>query len=121
LNAEAIESALFVNCQHKLYYCALDADTAEWVSRSSGTESNEAVRSESTSVNKYGGETWGDTRQIVQQETAYVTINKISALPERVGVLFRPNTLPETIYTCWVPADKSVDLYKVPKAKEPNA
>ena len=121
LNAEAIESALFVNCQHKLYYCALDADTAEWVARSSGTGWNESLRSESTSVNKYGGETWGDARQIVQTESAYVTINKISSLPERVGVLFRPNTLAETIFTCWVAADKSADLYKAPKQKEPSA
>lgn len=102
LNADAIASRVKVNCKNSLYYMAADSETAEIMAEESGLIYKSVTRSQGVMIGEMMEETWDKKRDIHQVDENLVTANQAKMLPERVGVLYRPNTLAEICHTAWI-------------------
>lgn len=98
LDARAVAGAVLENCAVRLSYSIMDPDTAEWLSRSTGTI---LVDDEMRRVgrNLALSETVSGERSIRQSERAYIDTNMFQNLPRGCGVLSVPGTLPRFVYT----------------------
>lgn len=102
LNAKAISGRVKVNCKNALYYMAVDAETAEIMADESGTIYKSVTRSQGVEVGNLMEETWDKNRDIHKVDENLITMNKAKMLPERVGVLYRPNQLASFCHTSWI-------------------
>lgn len=104
-NGKAISQRVKVNCKTNLYYMAKDFETAKVMSDESGTVTKKVTRSQKVNIGNQGEETWNKDRDIHEVEENLVHTNLAKMLPDRVGLLYRPNQLAELIYTAWVSVD----------------
>ncbi|MBL0319171.1 MAG: type IV secretion system DNA-binding domain-containing protein [Alphaproteobacteria bacterium] len=104
-DSESLEASINTNCKLTLCYAAVNHETAQWVAELSGTVQKQVARSETIKVNEWGAETWGDQRTVTMVEEYAIPENLVKALPERTGVLLRPNQPAQIVYTCWVPVE----------------
>lgn len=106
LSPEVVKGSVSENCTIKLSYRVDDPDTAEWLSRSTGTV---LVDDESRTVEKNVGlaETVHPVRRISQAERALVDTNMFTNLPKGCGVLRVPGSLARFVYTSPVPTERS--------------
>ncbi|WP_301255489.1 conjugal transfer protein TraC [Eleftheria terrae] len=109
IDKKAAQQSFMINCKIKLLYMAGDTETAKWGEENSGTTVKRLAAMERTEVNRYGGETWDEGRTLKDEEVPYVSQNRLLMLPERVGVLYRPGVTATTVFTAYVPTDKSVE------------
>lgn len=118
-NGKAISQRVKVNCKTNLYYMAKDFDTAKVMSDESGTITKKVTRSQKVNIGKQGEETWNSDRDIHEVEENLVHTNLAKMLPDRTGLLYRPNQLTELIFTSWVDVDldKYKDIEYEPKTK----
>lgn len=113
MNAQSILNGIETNSRRALFYATDDPDTAEYIAKRSGTIQKSVTRSESVSVNQAGAEVWDNERTLNRVEEAYITENQAISFPERVGVLFQPNTLAQVIYTSWIPVKEFKGVFSV--------
>lgn len=87
LHPEAVIGGVVENCAIKLAYKARDADTAEWLSRLSGTI---LVDDETRVIERNIGlaETQNSQRMLRQAERALIDVNQLLMLPKRCAVLY---------------------------------
>lgn len=109
-NGKAISQRVKVNCKTNLYYMAKDFETAKVMSDESGTVTKKVTRSQKVNIGKQGEETWNNDRDIHEVEENLVHTNLAKMLPDRVGLLYRPNQLAELLFTAWVDVD--LEKYK---------
>lgn len=110
LDGEAILQSVNVNSQLKLIYGGADAETAEWVSKMSGTRTKKVTAMERTNVRTAGAEEWDKGRTIKTLEEALIPENVVLTLPPRVCVLFRPRELAAVSHSAHVPVLSEKDL-----------
>lgn len=118
LNADAIASRVKVNCKNSLYYMAADAETAEIMAEESGQIYKSVTRSQTVQIGGLMEETWDKKRDIHKVDENLVTANQAKMLPERVGVLYRPNTLAEICHTAWIAVEAEEEPRETPKTEE---
>ena len=102
LDPFAVEKSVDTNCQIKFLYGSQDIDTCEWAEKMSGTLQKHITRMEATDIGGLGEETWRGQRFISLLEESHVTHNMMLSLKPRVGVLFQPSQLAQTVYTHWL-------------------
>ena len=121
LNSDAIATRVKVNCKNSMYYMAADAETAKVMAEESGEIFKSVTRSQSVKVGRHLEETWEEKRDIHKVDEHLITANQARMLPERVGVLYRPNTLAEICHTCWIPVEViKEESAKLRETLEPN-
>lgn len=113
-NARAIAQRVKTNCKTSLYYMAMDAETAETMADESGTIQKSVTFSQTVELGRHWEESWDKERSIRKTEESLITVNEAKMLPERVGILYRPNTLAQHVFTSWVP----IEVNHVPKNKK---
>lgn len=98
LDKDAVRGAVMENCAIQLSYRIKDPDTADWLSRSTGTI---LVDDESRKVEKNVAltETVKGERTIRQAERAFIDTNMFMNLPKGCGVLVGATPLPVFCYT----------------------
>lgn len=114
LDAKALESGVLVNCQVKVLYRASDPETARWASEMSGTRQIRVEASSKTRMSRYGVESYTGDRTFNYQEEALLTQNQFLSMAPRVGAVFVPEKTASILYTCFVQADTSLELLRVP-------
>lgn len=119
LDGEAILQSVNVNSQLKLIYGGADAETAEWVSKMSGTRTKKVTAMEKTNVRLAGAEEWDRGRTVKTLEEALIPENVVLTLPPRVCVLFRPRELATVSHSAHVPVEREETLkeYLVERAQ----
>ncbi|CAH1559354.1 hypothetical protein THF1C08_1040005 [Vibrio jasicida] len=94
LNGDAVVGAVVENTKFKLVYRLQDPDTAEWVSKMSGTilvdDETRYVESSKTL-----NEVVDDKRNIRMAERQYVDTNMLLNLPDFVSYIFTTNDVPK--------------------------
>lgn len=93
LNGDSVVGAVVENAKFKLVYKLQDPDTADWVSRMSGTILVDD-ETRSTSTNEVLTEVIDDKRQIRQAERYYIDSNMLLNLPPFVSYIFTATELP---------------------------
>jgi type IV secretory pathway TraG/TraD family ATPase VirD4 len=104
VDKDAAQTTVDINCEMRVYYGTTLLDTAEQISKASGTTRVLTPMSESAEVGAYGGERWSGKRSFREEEAALVSTNTVQALPERVAILARPNAASAMLWTCWMPS-----------------
>lgn len=99
LDGQALLQSMNVNSQIKLVYGGADYETAEWLSRLSGSITKTVTSMEKTNVRTMGAEEWERGRMIKAHEEATVPINVVLALPPRVAILIQPHQLATPTFT----------------------
>lgn len=88
LNPDAVADAVIENCKIRIAYKVQNADTAEWLARTTGKI---LVDDESRNIDRMAfAETATGARTIRQGERPLVDENMLLGLPERVAVVFSP-------------------------------
>ena len=116
--------SITVNSQLKVTYGGSDKDSAELVSKLSGTTMKSFTRLETTDVNSAtGGEVWKNGRSIMQQEVPLIHSNTMYVLPPRVCAFFQPHSLAQIRYTSHVPVSDTqiLDEYLEALSTKPRA
>jgi len=105
LDKDAVRGAVMENCALQLSYRIRDPDTAEWLSRSTGTilVDDEVRRVEK---NLALTETVKGERTISQAERPFIDTNMFMALPKGCGVLVGATPLPSFCYTSPVKVER---------------
>lgn len=105
LDKDAVRGAVMENCGVQLSYRIKDPDTAEWLSRSTGTilVDDEVRRVEK---NLALTETVKGERTISQAERAFIDTNMFMNLPKGCGVLVGATPLPTFCYTSPVKVER---------------
>lgn len=118
LDGEAILQSVNVNSQLKLIYGGADAETAEWVSKMSGTRTKKVTSMEKTTIRTAGAEEWDKGRTLKTLEEALIPENVMLTLPPRVCVLFRPRELAAVSHSAHVPvkSEKALQDYLAERA-----
>ena len=98
LDKDSVQGSVTENCAVQLSYALKDPDTAEWLSRSTGTI---LVDDETRTVtrNIAQAETIHKERRISMAERPFVDLNMFLNLPKGCGVLTCPGALAQFIYT----------------------
>lgn len=99
LDGQALLQSMNVNSQIKLCYGGADYETAEWLSRLSGSITKTVTSMEKTNVRTMGAEEWEPGRMTKAHEEATVPINVVLALPPRVAILIQPHQLATPTFT----------------------
>lgn len=102
LNGQAVRQSVLANCQVKLFFGGKDADTAEYVSESTGTIIKK-IAYEKTDHTSVGGEIWQSGRMMRDVDEALIPVNKVLMLPPSTAVLFTPSDLAEVITVSPIP------------------
>lgn len=97
MNGKAVLQSVRVNCQVKAFFGGSDADTAEWIAKTTGDTNKRAVRMEKTDVNAMGGETWSAQRTFGDVQEFIIPENVVKALPPKVAVIMQPNKLANVV------------------------
>lgn len=124
-NWKAVAKRIQTNSKIHLYYRAEEFETAQTIAEKSGTLIRNVTRSQRVGIGRHLEETWNHEREVHGVEEHTIHPNMALALPERVGILFRPTEIAIPLFTSWVPVDLS--RYGVrPKGQErkrekPNA
>jgi type IV secretory system conjugative DNA transfer VirD4/TraG family protein/uncharacterized protein DUF87 len=104
MNPDAIVSTVNINCSLKVSYKTNDPETAEWLSRLSGTILvDEEVREFDTT--RALAEVKGESRKLRQGERALIDSNMLLSLPPRCAILFGDG-LAKFIFTAPVVVEK---------------
>lgn len=112
-NAKSIAQSITSNSQVKVMYGSRDPESAELVSKLSGTVTKTVLRAEGTEIDPVtGGETWQHKRSMTQQEAPLIHTNTMYALPPRVCAVFKPQALPKIQYTAHVPVTSREVLFE---------
>lgn len=111
LNGPAIAHSVHTNNQIKIIYRVGEFKQAEWAAGQTGTQYKTIASRETTEVDQYGAEKWGDSRMLEQKEEWYYSENLFQSLPERVGIFIEPGKKAQVIYTCFVPTTQDTDFY----------
>lgn len=111
LNGPAIAHSIHKNNQLKIIYRVGEFKEAEWAAGQTGQQYKTVASRETTEVDKYGAETWGESRMMEQKQEWYYTENLFQSLPKRVGVFIQPGERAQVIYTAFVPTTQSTDFY----------
>ena len=106
-NSDSIATGIHVNCQLKFIYGTQDPDTAKWAADMSGTQYKFIEQREIANVGQLGEERWSEEKTMENTSEAYLPINTFLSLPPRVGTFYQPYTLPEIVYTCFIPVAKN--------------
>ncbi|RZI40349.1 conjugal transfer protein TraC [Herbaspirillum sp. HC18] len=108
INGPALQSSFEINCQLKFIYKAGDTETAEWGEGLGGTKWIRVPKMEKLDVNRWGGEKWSDSRSMDKIEAPLISQNMLLNLGPRVAILYRPDSIAQPVFTCWINTDKSV-------------
>lgn len=105
LNGDAVVGAVVENAKFKLVYKVLDPDTADWVSKMSGTilVDDETRR---VDINQVLTEVVDNARTIRQAERRYIDTNMLLSLPEGAGYVFTNSALPRASLVSHVQVQK---------------
>lgn len=108
LTPEAVIGGVVENCGIKLAYQVRDPDTAEWLSRLSGTI---LVDDETRTVERNLGltEVQSSQRMLRQAERPLVDTNQLLMLPERCAVLFGAGGPAKFVFTSPVSVNKEAE------------
>lgn len=122
LNAQAILSEIEINTLTTISYRAADDDTAEWAASLTGTRNKTIVRSEEVDYGKMGAETYTGRKQVHQDQEELISKNQMLSYPPRVSALIRPNTLAQSLYTCWIALEEGemVDIVDLKPNNQTN-
>lgn len=103
LDAGSVEGAVNVNCQVKILYGTTDADTAEWVARTSGTRRVFLAQLEKAETGAFGGEKWAADRSFREDEAPLISPNTVLAMQPRVAIALVPGHAARMLYPAWMP------------------
>lgn len=120
LNGDAVVGAVVENAKFKLVYKLQDPDTAEWISKMSGTilVDDETRTAEITEMLT---EVVDDRRTIRQAERYFIDSNMLLSLPPFVSFVFTTGNLPAAALISPVRVSKQpLEVYSVPQ-QEPQA
>ncbi len=106
-NWKAVAKRIQTNSKIHLYYRAEEFETAQTIAEKSGTLIRNVTRSQRVGIGRHLEETWNHEREIHGVEEHTIHPNMALALPERVGILFRPTEIAVPLFTSWVPVDLS--------------
>lgn len=118
INGEAFANSFNLNCQLKMIYRAGDTDTIDMAVALGGKEQIRVGGREKTVVNRWGGEKWDNNRTFDLKEQEVVTDNKLLALGDKVGILYRPGAVATAAFTHWVTVDRSNPSWVKPEVEE---
>ncbi|MDD5298218.1 MAG: type IV secretory system conjugative DNA transfer family protein [Rhodocyclaceae bacterium] len=106
LDAESVKGSVMENCAVQISYAIKDPDTAEWLSKSTGTV---LVDDEIRKIEKniVLSETFEDERSVRMAERYYIDTNMFMNLPKACGVLSIPGSLARFCYTSPVRAERT--------------
>lgn len=107
LDAGSVEGAVNVNCQVKILYGTTDADTAEWVARTSGTRRVFLAQLEKAETGAFGGEKWASDRSFREDEAPLISPNTVLAMQPRVAIALVPGHAARMLYPAWMPYTKT--------------
>jgi len=98
LDKDMVRGAVMENCAVQISYAIKDPDTAEWLSRSTGTI---LVDDETRAIKKNiaQAETVDTERRVSMAERALIDTNMYMNLPSRCAVLTMPGRLARFVYT----------------------
>lgn len=105
LDKEAVKAKVWENCAVKLLYAIRDAETAEWLAKSTGTIQVD-IESRQVEKNLALAETVENGRTLRQDESYLVDVNMLLGMPKGCGVLFGAARLPAFCYTSPVAVDR---------------
>ncbi len=105
IDGKALRKSLLINSQIKFVFGGTEAETAEYIAENTGTTLKRVVLREQTEVNRSGGEAWAGHRMLGNEEEQLIPMNRILALPRRVGVLFLPHELAKIVSVDKVPLE----------------
>ncbi|WP_426009133.1 conjugative transfer signal peptidase TraF [Enterobacter kobei] len=115
LNGDSVVGAVVENAKFKLVYKLQDPDTADWVSRMSGTILVDD-ETRSTSTNEVLTEVIDDKRQIRQAERYYIDSNMLLNLPPFVSYVFTTTHLPRaSMISPVLVSKKPLEVFSVPQ------
>lgn len=115
LNGDSVVGAVVENAKFKLVYKLQDPDTADWVSRMSGTILVDD-ETRSTSTNEVLTEVIDDKRQIRQAERYYIDTNMLLNLPPFVSYVFTTTHLPRaSMISPVLVSKKPLEVFSVPQ------
>ncbi len=123
-NWRAVAKRIQTNSKIHLYYRAEEFETAQTIAEKSGTLIRNVTRSQRVGIGRHLEETWNHEREIHGVEEHTIHPNMALALPERVGIFFRPTEIAIPLFTSWVPVDLSqygTKPFLAPKRKEESA
>lgn len=120
LDKDSVQGSVMENCAVQLSYAIKDPDTAEWLSRSTGTI---LVDDETRTIKKNiaQAETVDKERRVAMAERAFIDLNMFLNLPKGCGVLVRPGSLAQFTYTSSPRAERTSDAMRVTPAQASDA
>ncbi|MDA8232724.1 MAG: type IV secretory system conjugative DNA transfer family protein [Magnetospirillum sp.] len=106
LNPDAVQDAVIENCKIRIAYKIQNADTAEWLARTTGKILvDDESRNFTTSKTGALVETSTGDRSIRQAERDRIDSNHFLALPEKIAAVFAPGLI-DFSYICPIPTEK---------------
>ncbi|WP_235424025.1 type IV secretory system conjugative DNA transfer family protein [Citrobacter koseri] len=115
LNGDSVVGAVVENAKFKLVYKLQDPDTADWVSRMTGTILVDD-ETRSTSTNEVLTEVIDDRRSIRQAERHFIDSNMLLNLPPFVSFVFTTSELPRaSMIAPVIVSKKPLEIFSVPQ------
>lgn len=115
LNGDSVVGAVVENAKFKLVYKLQDPDTADWVSRMTGTILVDD-ETRSTSTNEVLTEVIDDRRSIRQAERHFIDSNMLLNLPPFVSFVFTTTDLPRaSMIAPVIVSKKPLEIFSVPQ------
>lgn len=111
VDGEMIKNQVETNTLMSLYY-ACSQETAEWISKNTGTIQKSINKLERVSTDGFGAENWEGERMIGSEKEYFVTENTIQSMSPRVGVFKNSQNLAKYLFTSWIPVEEKKDLPK---------
>lgn len=109
-----IKNQVETNTLMSLYY-ACSQETAEWISKNTGTVQKSINKLERVSTDGFGAENWEGERMIGSEKEYFVTENTIQSMSPRVGVFKNSQNLAQYLFTSWIPVEEKKELPKKEK------
>lgn len=114
VDGEMIKNQVETNTLMSLYY-ACSQETAEWISKNTGTVQKSINKLERVSTDGFGAENWEGERMIGSEKEYFVTENTIQSMSPRVGVFKNSQNLAQYLFTSWIPVEEKKELPKKEK------
>lgn len=111
VDGEMIKNQVETNTLMSLYY-ACSQETAEWISKNTGTIQKSINKLERVSTDGFGAENWEGERMIGSEKEYFVTENTIQSMSPRVGVFKNSQNLAKYLFTSWIPVEEKKELPK---------
>ena len=113
LDKNAAFQSLNINSQFKIIHGGKDVETPEYAAALSGVIQKEVFDREQTSIDPLGGETWGNSRQLMRKEENLITQNDFSSMPPMTFALYRQAEVARVVQSHWIKVtDKYEDYLK---------